>query len=157
MLDLPMLAFKIKGIDEYVELTIEEVCGFPNATDYGGGYGARGILKIQVAQYFVSATHYFTTGELYRFASELNRCYESLNGVATLENVERELELQCEFNRLGHVNISGKIQADQSVKNILEFELKTDQTQIKDLLLQLKKVINIFGDNEGKDKNIVSL
>ena len=46
MLEFPMLAFRMTGMDELIKLTIDEVLGFPNETSYGGGYGARGILTL---------------------------------------------------------------------------------------------------------------
>jgi len=70
-------------------------------------------------------------------------------GIATLENTERELELQCEFNKFGHIISTGSFQANPTEKNILPFEIKSDQTQVKDTLSQLKSVYEAFGDNKG--------
>ena len=152
MFDLPILAFSMSGTDEFIELIIEEVWGFPDETSYGGGYGAKGSLKIRSAEYTVSAVHYFTTGELYGFSRELKKCYDSLNGIAVLENTERELELKCEFNRLGHVIISGSFKSNPGAHNKLIFEFKTDQTQVKESLSQLKAVADIFGDTKGQGR-----
>ena len=149
MLDLPMLAFRMTGTDELIELTIDEVWGFPNETSYGGGYGAKGILTIRAGEYSVSALHYFTTGELYRFLQALKQGYDTLSGVAVLENTERELELKCEFNKLGHVIATGNFQANPAINNVLSFELKTDQTQVKDSISNLQAVYEVFGDNVG--------
>jgi len=150
MLDLPMLAFRMTGIDELIELTIEEVWRFPNEVSYSGGYGAKGMLTIRAGAYAVTASHCFTTGELYRFFQALKQGYDTLSGVAVLENMERELELKCEFNRLGHVIATGKFQANPVISNVLSFEIKTDQTQVKDSLSTLQAVYEIFGDNAGK-------
>ena len=152
LFELPMPAFKIKGIDEYIELTIGEIWGFPNETSYGGGYGAKGILSIRAGKYSVAAVHYFTTGELYDFFKALEKCYETVSGAAVLENTERELELKCEFNKLGHVIVSGTFQANPSVNNMLSFEIITEQTQIKDTLAELKNIYETFGDTKGKRK-----
>jgi len=145
-----MRAFRITGIDELIELTIDEVWGFPNETSYGGGYGAKGILSIRAGEYAVSAVHYFTTGELYRFLIALKQGYDTLTGKAVLENTEKELELKCEFNKLGHVIASGKFQAVSSINNVLLFSIKTDQTQVKDSITSLQAVYEVFGDNKGK-------
>ena len=154
MLDLPMLAFRMTGVGEYIELSIDEVFGFPNETSYGGGYGARGVLTIHATEdsgeYFVKANHYFTTGELFRFSNALKRCYDTLSGEAVLENTERELELKCEFNRLGHVIMSGEFQACPTSKNSLVFEIKSDQTQVKDTISILEAVYKVFGGEQGK-------
>lgn len=149
MLQLPMLAFLMTGMDGSIQLTIEEVFGYPNKTSYGGGYGANGKLTIQSGGFSANATHYFTTGELYSFYQQIQDCYNQLMGIAILENTERELELQCEFNKFGHVIVMGSFQANPHEKNILHFEIKSDQTQMKDTLSQLKSIYEVFGDNKG--------
>ena len=145
-----MVAFKMTGIGEYIELTIEEVWGFPKETSYGGGYGAKGILSIRAGQYSVIDNHYFTTGELYKFLTELKACYEKLNGTAILRNTEKELELKCEFDKFGHVIITGNFQANPVINNILSFEIFSDQTQIKDSIANLESIYEIFGNEKGK-------
>ena len=144
-----MLAFMMTGMDGSIQLKIEEVFGYPDETSYGGGYGAKGTLDIKSGGFMVSAPHYFTTGELYVFYQQLQGCYDSLTGRATLDNTERELDLQCEFNKFGHVILTGSFQASPTERNILQFEIKSDQTQVKETLSQLKEVYAVFGDNKG--------
>ncbi len=150
MLSLPMLAFKIEGMEDSIELTIDEVWGYPHETNYGGGYAAKGTLSIHVGEYAVNnATHYFTTGEIYGFLQQLQHCYKTLEGTAVLKNTERELQLTCLFNRRGHVLVEGSFQSNPALKNILSFEFSTDQTQIPQILSSLSMVASIFGGNHG--------
>jgi hypothetical protein len=149
MRGLPMVAFQIKGNGDSIELTMDEVFGFPKEESYGGGYGAKGVLSIRAGAYSVTDAHYFTTGELYRFYLALKECYDLLDGEAVLENVDRELTLKCVFNKNGHVYVSGEFQAKPAVANILIFEFRTDQTQIKSTLSALKAVYKEFGGQHG--------
>lgn len=149
MPELPMLAFLMTGMNGSIQLEIEEVFGFPNETSYGGGYGAKGNLIINAGGFSINPPHYYTTGELYRFYRQLQRCYKRLSGIAVLENTEDELKLQCEFNKLGHVILTGRFQSAPSENNILQFEFKSDQTQVKSTLSQLKAVYDVFGDDKG--------
>ena len=152
-LPLPMLAFKLEGMDDSIELTIDEVWGYPNETSYGGGYGAKGNLSIRAGEYMVvNATHYFTKGELYSFLQQMKYCYEVLDGFATLDNTDRELDLKCTFNKKGHVLIEGHFQKDPSINNKLTFELRSDQTQAAATISSLKAVAEIFSDNKGVKK-----
>lgn len=149
-MQLPIQAFRLEGVDSLIELTIDELFGFPDETSYGGGYGAKGRLTIRANEYsVVAATHYFTTGELYRFMLQLEECYETLSGTAVLENTERELELECQFNKLGHVSFSGSFQGRPDIENILTFECRSDQTQIPAIIASLKHIYSIFGGNYG--------
>lgn len=148
-MEFPMIALRIDGTGGYVELSIDELFGYPKRISYGGGYGAKGILSITSGNYSVIADHYFTTGELYHFYRELKKCHESVSGKAILHNTENELELSCEFDKLGHVLLLGRFQEISSVDNILQFEIHTDQTQIRNALPQLSNVVSIFGDDNG--------
>lgn len=151
-MELPMLAFSIKGANEYIELYIDEVFGFPDQLSYGGGYGAKGTLNIIAGNYNVKSTHYFTTGELYDFTQQLIICYQNVKGTCTLNNVEQELKMRCEFDKFGHVKVVGKFQESPNVNNVLSFEIETDQTQMKEVIKQLENVIKCFGDNGGITK-----
>jgi len=150
MPNLPMQAFEIKGYGgDCVSLEIGEVFGFPDETSYGGGFGARGQLRISAGSYTVSAMHYFTTGELYGFSEALAQCYERLSGTATLENTERQLDLSCSFDRTGHVILTGAFQEYPHSQNKLIFEIGLDQTFIPSALAQLRAVAQIFGGMRG--------
>lgn len=153
MIDLPMLAFKITGLDGSIELVIDEVFGFPNETSYGGGYSARGRISIVAGGYSVNSQHYFTTGELYELTKSLTKCQKEIAGKAELENAERELELVFTYNKLGHVNVSGEFQERLDINRKLIFEFRADQTQTQEMLSGLNKVIYVFGDNKGIKKN----
>jgi len=149
MADLPMLAFRLNGLDGSIELFIDELFGFPNETSYGGGYGAKGRINIDTGGYSVKSQHYFTTGELYEFSSVLNICQKELFGKAELKNTESELELVFTYNKLGHVNVSGEFQERLDINSKLVFEFRADQTQTKETLSDLNKVVAVFGNNKG--------
>jgi hypothetical protein len=146
---LPMIAFRFTGLDGAIELTIEEVFGFPNETSYGGGYGARGTFSVKSGGYAAKDMHYFTTGELFEFYTQLKVCYENMRGEAELTNTERKLELKCSFDKLGHVTFKGNFQSRPAIGNILRFEVASDQTQIRESLGLLEKVYGVFGGMTG--------
>lgn len=145
-----MTAFRIEGVSEYICFEICEVFGFPTEVAYGGGYGVRGTISIQVGQrYNVEATCFCTTGELCRFYQALRACYDSLSGCARFESVEHQLELNCAFDRTGHVRVSGMFCEYASCQNQLQFELLTDQTQIRHALFTLSELSKQFGNDNG--------
>ena len=149
MPQLPMPAFVITGLNGSIQLTMEKIFGYLEETSHFGGYEAWGTLHIKARGFTANDLCYFTTGELYTFYQQLQACYNSLTGKAILINTECNLELQCEFNKFGHVILTGRFQADHIESNILHFEIKSDQTHIKNTLSQLEAVYDIFGDNKG--------
>lgn len=149
-LELPMMAFTLNGYGEYICLTIEEVFGFPETTSYGGGYSARGNLKIVAGCYQADSQHYFTTGELYTFCNSLIDCYNKLDGTAELPNTECELTLSVTFNKkFGKVSIEGSFRERPDRSTELKFEIVSDQSNILPAINSLKKVVNVFGDMKG--------
>ena len=149
MIELPMLAFKLTGTDENIGLSINEVYGFPEEIAYGGGYGAKGTLEISVGSYYVHADHYFTTGELYTFLCQLQKCYDSICGEAFLVNNEQELQLNICFEKNGKVIVSGEFQEHPYVDTKLIFEMATDQAAISTVIRELLNVFHSFGDEKG--------
>lgn len=150
IIELPVPAIELQCYgNDHLHLTIDEVFGFPNEIAYGGGYGARGSLNIQVGPYNVHANHCFTTGELYDFYCQLQKCYDSISGEAILINTEQELELKLLFNKVGRVFVTGQFQALLDISNRLYFEMITDQTYVSKVLINLKRVYEKFGDKEG--------
>lgn len=149
MIELPIIAFRLDGYDEHICLDIYEVYGFPNEIAYGGGYGVKGLIDICVGSFSVHANHYFTTGELYNFSCQLQKCYDSISGEAVLTNTEHELSLKIIFNKTGKVVIFGEFQECLGSATKLSFEMGTDQTAILSVLRELKNVYNLFGDEEG--------
>ena len=147
--NLPMLAFCLNGYDEYLQLSIDKVFGYPNETSYGGGYGAKGRIEISVQGYKVDSQHFFTTGELFMFKEALKTCYKNLTGSASLDNTERELELTVSFDKTGKALVTGEFQERPDVNNRLSFEFKTDQTCILPVIKELEAIQKIFGNMTG--------
>jgi len=148
-LSLPTVAFCLKGYGDYIQLTIDEVFGYPNETSFGGGYGAKGNIQISVGGYKVDSQYYFTTGELFRFRQSLMNGYDNLSGIATLDNTEGDFELSVSFNKSGKVQIFGCFQERLGINNKLIFEIESDQTYVLPVIQQLNLVQKIFGDMKG--------
>ena len=145
-MNLPMTAFKINGTNVFIKLTIDEVLEFPPDV-YGGGHSVKGLLTIRAGAYCATADHYFTTGELSRFYAALSECYETVSGIAELHNTAHMLELKIMFDKQrGHVAAVGWSNAVPHEVNQLAFEIKTDQTHIKSVLVDLKRVHDAYGD-----------
>jgi hypothetical protein len=151
VLSLPMLAFEFKGIDDdFVRLTVDEVFGYPKEICYAGGYGAKGRLSIQADGFILEEVeHYFGTGELYDFMKQLETCYADVAGTATLNNTEKELSLECRFDKLGHIKVTGEFTKNTERNNRLYFDIHSDQTQVIAVLDALRHIAALFGDKRG--------
>lgn len=154
-MDFPIKAFEINGLNgECVKLEILNVYDFPNRTSFRGDYDINCKLEIDVGNYLVKTDNYLSpTGTLYNFYIDLKRCFDSLNGHSTY-NVyipENDLKMELDFKN-GHIFINGLYRDDPSLKNVLTFEFKTDQSYFPPVIKSLKNIVDIFGDNKGIKK-----
>lgn len=150
---LPMRAFELFGAaGEAIKLRIENVEGFPNETSINGGYEITCRLTISIGNYNVQNTAYpASTGALYHFYTALKECNDELYGKATYEVTYvdgAELTLGIEYDG-GNVTVTGAYRDIQDSNTVLNFEFATDQSYIKSVLTDLKKIVSTFGTNKG--------
>jgi len=153
-MNFPMRVFCLNGStgDEKIEVTIEEIFGFPERTSYDGGYGFRGTLHISVGSFAVNnATIYSSTGALYRFLKSLEQCYQSLAGMAELRHsLERDFSITLKMTQFGHAVIEGEYQEFPHLSNKLIFEIETDQTCMCTVIEELQNIETLFGNDLGR-------
>jgi hypothetical protein len=76
----------------------------------------------------------FQTGELLDFATQLERLYRDLHGVARLTPLDPYLNLECTGDGRGHVRVNGKAQ-NRMQGTILMF----DQTELPAIIAALRQ------------------
>ena len=151
-MELPIEAFCLNGSNQdKISLTIDEMFGFPNSTDYEGGYSFKGTLEICAGNYHVVSYSYISaTGALYHFASELEKCYNLLDGKANYELLlENDLIFAVTMVHGGKGIILGEYQEKSHISNILNFEIETDQSCFSSVIQSINVIKKEFGGVEG--------
>lgn len=153
IMDFPVRAFCLHGSNGKIELTITETLGFPADTSYEGGYDVKGSLDIDIGCYVVRFDDYcFSTGVLRGFMEELEKCYETLRGKAVYKRLwENDFAFTLEMTDSGHAVVNGTFQEDPVMNNKLTFELQTDQTYVKPVISDLRKIIRLFDALSGSE------
>lgn len=144
---LPINAFCLKGYNnEKISLIINEIIDFPS-TSYHGGHDITCSVEIQAGNYRVIGERYYTTtGDLYRFNEELQKCYNLLEGNADYKMFyEKDLVFSVNMLSGGHAVVKGTYQERADKQNILEFEIETDQS----CFLSVIQSINQLKDKLG--------
>jgi len=132
--------FKIAGKNGFIRIEINEVFGFPTETRFNGGYDVKGKVEIKSGNYYVNEGElWFSTGQIFEFFIKLQKCYDKIDG-----NV-----IELEFIKLGQIQIQGYFQEFPSIENILEFEFESDQSYLASTLVELKKIVDCYGDLKG--------
>ena len=145
-----MYKFKIGDNQGFIELKLNAVIGFPDTTDFDGGYTVKGTISLQSGNYYVQdAEVWFTTGQIYELYIQLQKAYEQLNGVITFSNRDNTLNFELKFNHLGQIIVQGYFQKVLSDANRLDFEFILDQSYLPVAIADLKEVVEYYGDLKG--------
>ena len=146
-----MNEFTITGKKGFLRIKLNEVFGFPNQTSYLGGYDVQGKIEIKSGNYYVKdAELWFSTGQIYKFFLELQKCYNHLQGGATFSGLDNALKMDLNFNRFGQISIEGYFKELPSEENILQFEFESEQSYLVSTLQQLKTIVVQYGGLTGK-------
>jgi hypothetical protein len=144
--------FKINGNGNFIQITFEEVYGYPDTTSHFGGYEVRSKLEIKSKGFKVASTLWTTTGELFQFYQTLKISYEKVFGVVNFKTYEGNLEFSISYDVMGHVNIKGVFIEYNEFVNKLYFEFNTDQTFIKTTVQELEVIVDKYGTMLGVKK-----
>ena len=145
-----MSEFKIAGKNGFIRIEINEVFGFPTETRFNGGYDVKGKVEIKSGNYYVNEGElWFSTGQIFEFFIKLQNCYDKLDGNVIFFNSESNFKIELEFIKLGQIQIQGYFQEFPSIENILEFEFESDQSYLASTLVELKKIVDCYGDLKG--------
>lgn len=132
-----------------VRLVLDELSGFPEEPSYFGGYDARGTVEVRCGNYYVRGSLCFSTGQVSEFLSELKSAYDVLAGQACFRSSEGNLEMTVTIDSRGHVAVAGSYQEEHLDKTRLIFELRADQTYLCELLTQLRRFAEQYGEGAG--------
>ena len=74
------------------------------------------------------------------FRTQLQRLYETLDGTATFETIERQLRIECAGNGCGGIAIQGVAKDQVADGNVLRFEFGVDQTFLPAIISDLQDI-----------------
>jgi hypothetical protein len=80
----------------------------------------------------------FQTGELRDFATQLERLYRDLRGVARLSPLDPYLNLEFIGDGRGHIQVNGKAQ-NRMPGPVLTFDFQIEQTELPAIIAALKE------------------
>lgn len=141
--------FVVAGEKGYIRIEFNEFFGYPKETSHFCGYDVKGITEIKSGNYYVKGELWFSTGQVFEFYEQLQKCYRELKGNATFSNTETNLKFDLDFNRLGQIIIQGYFQEIAYEENMLQFEIESDQSYLSSTLQELKMIVDHYGGLKG--------
>jgi hypothetical protein len=123
-----------------------ELIGFnhPNAELDWDKNWVKGFISVKAGGFFGEFKADFMTVDFVSFKNELTKLYEKLNGIATFNTLESQIEIKIVGDGIGHLKAEREVMDYAGTRNKLEFEINFDQTQIPKILNQLEKITNRF-------------
>jgi len=93
----------------------------------------------------------FTVGNLFSFYTQLQKCYNEVDGMAILEDYScKRTMLSIGFKAYtGHVAIDGKFTIPDGMVNLIGFGFETDQTYIMPIVNNLKRFFDELAEIQG--------
>ncbi len=86
----------------------------------------------------------FLTQDFIRFENQLKQLFESLNGVALFDTLERQLSIKMAGNGRGGIEVTGTACDTVSGENEFSFSFDLDQTHLSHTIRGLKELISEF-------------
>jgi hypothetical protein len=81
-----------------------------------------------------------TTCDFPRFRQELQRLYDTLEGVARFSTIERQIAITLSANSRGCISVEGSAEDAIADGNSLKFRFETDQTFLPPLIRQIREI-----------------
>jgi hypothetical protein len=103
-----------------------------------GEFWLKGSVDVVVDVWKGAVPSGFQTGELRDLATQLERLYRDLRGVARLSPLDPYLNLECTGDGRGHIWVNGKAQRRTQV-TVLTFAFQIEQTELPAIIAALKK------------------
>jgi hypothetical protein len=116
----------------------------PNAEMDWDANWIKGFVKVKAGVFSGEFKAEFMTVDFVSFKIELEKLYDKLNGIATFNTLESQIEIKIIGDGIGHLNAECEVMDFGANGNKLMFEINFDQTHIPKILNQLEKIINKF-------------
>jgi hypothetical protein len=131
---------------EYEKLVVE-VLGSPVKDEYAVWIPVH--ITIRTGGFSGQFKATFLARDMVKFRDELRTIYESLNGNATFETLERQMHLKVTVDKLGHIYVDGELRDEVCISNKLIFHMDFDQTYLGHTVQELNEVITGISQQVG--------
>jgi len=101
-------------------------------------------IRVHAGGFRGKASAAIITSELEKFLSELKPLYEKLVGEAKFATMEEQLGLRLSGDGKGHIELHGEVADQAGIGNRLFFNLRFDQTQLKQSISDLELIVETF-------------
>lgn len=121
--------FEISDTGDFIRIDLIRF-NHPNAELNWDKNWVEGYVKVKAGAFSGEFKADFMTVDFVSFKSELTRLYDKLNGIATFNTLESQVEIKIVGDGIGHLKAECEVMDYAGTGNKLEFEIDFDQTHI---------------------------
>ena len=135
--------FEISESGNFIRIELTDFT-HPNAEMDWDANWVKGFVNVKAGGFSGEFKADFMTVDFESFKTELIKLYENLNGIATFNTLESQVEIKIIGDGIGHLSAECEVTDYAGMGNKLQFKINFDQTHIPKILKQLEKIINRF-------------
>ena len=107
---------------------------------------ARARVRLAVTGFVADLFAFFDKEDFARFASQLHKLNQTLEGFAKLEPLDRQVSLVLSVDNRGRLKLKGDLWSHATFGNKLEFEFELDQTFLQEPLAQVQDALHHWAE-----------
>ena len=135
--------FEISESGNFIRIELIDF-SHPNAEMDWDANWLKGFVNVKAGGFSGEFKADFMTVDFESFKTELTKLYVNLNGIATFNTLESQVEIKIIGDGIGHLSAECEVMDYAGMGNKLEFKINFDQTHIPKILEQLEKITNRF-------------
>jgi len=149
-MELPYCVFDVAYNKDIIKLSITTIDKGNPKTLKMGGLTANFSIQIEVDGITANIKCWLTVGNLFAFFTELQNCYNNLDGSAVLKYYSEDLtNISVSFSRTGQCKICGIVKSSAFSENGVIFDIRCDQTFISPNIKKLKLLFDELAIMQG--------
>ena len=135
--------FEISESGNFIRIELLKLSHLNAEMDWDANW-IKGFVKVKAGGFNGEFNAEFMTVDFISFKTELTKLYDKLNGIASFQTLENQVDIKIKGDGIGHLNAECEVMDFAGMGNKLIFEINFDQTHIPKLLNELGKIISKF-------------
>jgi len=138
-----MTYFELKDSGDFIRIGLSKL-NYPNAELDWDRNWIKSNVEVKAGGFSGQFECDLMTTDFERFKQSLSKLYDKLDGTASFNSYEGQVEIKIEGDGIGHFVADCSVMDNVGIGNQLDFEINFDQTIIPEMLRQLNCITKIF-------------
>ncbi|SIN70035.1 WapI family immunity protein [Algoriphagus halophilus] len=143
MTDNETIYFELKDSGDFIRIELMNL-NYPNAElDWDRNWIKSNVI-VKAGGFSGQFECDLMTTDFERFKKSLSQLYDKLDGTASFNTMEGQVEIKIKGDGIGHFEADCSVMDDAGIGNKLDFEINFDQTIISEMVRQLNDITKTY-------------